>query len=154
MGLGKPDAIERYFLRRRAINHRDMPNRGLYYQHVDALLETILLFFGAPAMALASAALIIHLKWEPSREEWLIRNAGTALFTWGLAVAILGRWWFGKKLSKYLSARTAYVDFGSKVDIRIAAWQKRTVLLLCIIIIPVLSMLFTFGTQVLTKAFG
>jgi hypothetical protein len=78
-GFDKPDAIERYFLRRRAINHRDMSTRRPYIQYLDALLETMLMFFGAPAMALASAALIIQLKWGPSRKEWLIQNTGAVL---------------------------------------------------------------------------
>jgi hypothetical protein len=71
----------------------------------------------------------------------------------GLTLLILGRWWFGKKLSKYLGDRTAYLAFDSEADSRIASWQKWTVLLLCILIIPFLARLFTFGTQVLTKAF-
>jgi hypothetical protein len=152
---GRPDCIARYYLRRLAMAHRESPSRRLSIQHINALVETILVFVGMPVVALASLILIPSLRWAPQIfPTWTsFSQLGFALMLWILSV-IIGHIWLGRKLRKYRDDRSAYLEFNSARDARIASWQRTVVFFVCAIVLPLLAMYITFGSEVITKAFN
>jgi hypothetical protein len=66
---------------------------------------------------------------------------------------VIGHWWLGPRLKKYREDRSAYLQFDTERDTRIAFWQKVSATLVCVIVRPFLALLVTFGTQVITRAF-
>jgi hypothetical protein len=153
-GTEKPDLIARYFLRRLAMAHRESPSRKPSIQYTNALVETILIFVGLPMIALASIVLIPNLRWvsqilpKGSRFPQL----GFAIILWTLSV-VIGHLWLGPRVKKYRQDRSAFTEFASTRDARIVSWQRFIVFTVCAIVLPFLAMLFTFGTQVITRAF-
>jgi hypothetical protein len=151
---GKPDFIARYFLRRLAMAHREAPARKPSIQHINALVETILLFVGMPMISVASVVLIGSIRWGP---QVLSRSLGasplTAVFIlWSLSV-VIGQVLLGRKFEKYRDDRSAYLQLNTDRDFKIASRQKVTVFIACGIVLPLLAMYVTFGNQVFTRAF-
>jgi hypothetical protein len=152
--MEKPDFIARYFLRRLAIAHRASPTRKLSIQYTNALLETILIFVGLPMLGVASVVLIPSIRWAPNTiAKWFGLSPRVALFVLWILSLVVGYWWLGKRLKKYRQDRSTYMQFASEKDTQIAFWQKVGVLLACGIVLPILALLVTFGTQVFTRAF-
>jgi hypothetical protein len=102
--IEKPDFIARYFLRRLAMAHHESPSRKPSIQHINALVDTILVFVGMPVIALASLLLIPSLRWAPQIfPKWTsFSQLGLALILWIVSV-IIGHIWLGRKFKKYLS---------------------------------------------------
>jgi hypothetical protein len=150
----KPDWIARYFLRRLAMAHRESPNRKPWIQHNKALVETILVFVGMPVIAIASLILIPSLRWAPQIfPKWTsFSQLGFALMLWILSV-IIGHMWLGPKFKKYRDDRSAYLQFNSAKDRKIASWQRTITFFACAIVLPLLAMYVTFDNQVITRAF-
>jgi hypothetical protein len=150
----KPDLIARYFLRRLAMAHRESPNRKAWIQHNNALVETIFVFVGMPVIAVASLILIPCLRWAPQIfPKWTrFSQLGLALMLWILSV-IIGHIWLGRKFKKYRGDRSAYFQFNSARDSKIASWQRTVVFFVCAIVLPLLAMYITYGNQVITRAF-
>jgi hypothetical protein len=150
----KHDFVTRYFLRRLAMAHRESPSRKPSIQHTNALVETILVFVGMPVAAVASLILIPSLRWAPQiLPKWTsVSQLGLALMLWILSV-IVGHLWLGRKFKKYRNDRSAYLQFDSARDSKIASWQRTVVFFVCAIVLPLLAMYITFGNQVATRAF-
>jgi len=152
--IEKPDFITRYFLRRLAMAHRESPNRKPSIQHINALVETILIFVGMPVVVLASLILIPSLRWAPQIfPKWTsFSQLGFAPMLWIFSV-IIGHLWLGRKFKKYQDDRSAYLQFNSARDSKIASRQRTMVFCVCAIVLPLLAMYVTFGNEVITKAF-
>jgi hypothetical protein len=151
---GKPDFIARYFLRRLALAHRAAPARKSSIQYLNALLETILIFVGLPMLGLASLILIPSLRWAPNTiANFFGLSPRLGLIILCVLSLVVGHWWLGNRLNKYREDRTVYSQFDTVKDSRIVFWQKFGVSLVCGIVLPLLAMFVTFGTQVITKAF-
>jgi hypothetical protein len=151
---GESDFITRYFLRRLAMAHRESPNRKPSIQYTNALVETILVFIGMPMIAFASLVFIPSLHWAPQIVPKWTRYSQLefALMLWILSV-IIGHIWLGRKFKKYQDDRSAYLQFNSARDSKIASRQRFIVFIICAIVLPLLAMLVTFGKQVITRAF-
>lgn len=152
--IEKPDFIARYFLRRLAMAHRESPSRKPSIQYIIALVETIFIFVGMPMIGLASIVLIPSLRWAPNNlAKWSsISHFGLALILWILSL-IVGHIWLGRKFKKYRDGRSAYLQFNSARDAKIAFWQRTVAFFVCAIALPLLVMYITFGNQVITRAF-
>jgi hypothetical protein len=148
------DFIARYFLRRLAKAHRESPTRKPSIQYTNALVETILIFVGFPMLGLASLILIPSIRWAPNTiAKWFGLSPRIGLIILCILSLVVGHWWLGQRLKKYREDRSVYLQFNTEKDTQIAFWQKVSVILVCGIVFPLLAMLVTFGTQVITRAF-
>ena len=114
---------------------------------LSALFEVTLVAVLAPGAAIFSCVLITSLRWAPTFGR-AHPNFSPKLFV--LALSILGvaagNAWFGRLFNKYRTMPDACASFDTEQDQRIVFWQKWIVLLGCGAVIPVLAMLWTFGT--------
>lgn len=134
--------------------HRESPGRKPSIQHINALVETILVFVGMPVIALASLVLIPSLRWAPQIfPKWTsFSQFGFALILWIISL-IIGHIWLGRKFKKYRDDRSAYLESNSARDSKIASWQRTVVFFVCAIVLALLAMYITFGNQVILRAF-
>jgi hypothetical protein len=146
------DVIARYFFRRLALAHRDSDKPSVQYN--NALVETILVFVGFPLIGLASFVLILSLRWAPTTiAKWFGMSPRIGMIVIVVFALFAGHWWLGKRFTQYRDDRTIYLRFATDSDQRIVFWQKFTVVVVCALLAPFLSLLMTFGTQVVTRAF-
>ena len=137
--IGKPDFIARYFLRRLAMAHRERPDRKPRIQYTNAFVETILIFVAMPMGGLASVALLAILRWAPQvlPKGFGFSQMGAALALWSLSV-VVGYLWLGPRLKKYREDPSAYIEFATTRDARVASWQRFIVFTICAIVLPLL----------------
>ena len=106
-------------------------------------------------IAIASIFLISSIRWAPTNIIFQGFSSSPTMGTFVLIALslVVGRWWIGRRLAQYREDRITYSRFDTPRDTRIVFWQKFSVLLLCGIILPLVAMFVTFGTQVFTRAF-
>ena len=141
----KTGFITRYFLRRLAIarrKHKSDPTAAFN----EAKVETILVFLGAPAIAILSAIVIGSLRWltpaqaarYPLPPKFLI-----VIAIW-VPCAVVGNWWLNRRFKKFKEDPSPCFEFASNQDQIWATSQKIAMLTICGIGIPMLAFVFAF----------
>ena len=137
----KPDFIARYFLRRLAMAHRASPNRKLSIQYNSAFADTIFLVVCLPMIAFVSVVGLSSLRWAPqiATNGPHISRLSLGLVLWTLSV-LIGYLWLRPRLKKYKDDRSAFTEFASARDARIASWQRHIAFIVCAIVLPLLTL--------------
>ena len=148
----QPDVIARYFLRRFALAQRKSDKPSVQFN--NALADTIGVFVVFPIIGFASFILILSHRWAPNTiAKWFGLSPQVEMIAIAILSMVGGYWGLNKRLKQYRDDRTTYLSFATELDRRIVIWQKLIVFAVCAMLVPFLSLLVTFGTQVITKAF-
>jgi len=134
----KTDIVTRYFLRQLALAHYKTPQRALFVQYKNSLVETVITFVLLPLIGLVGLISIAGMSWSgPILSKRF--GSGYAL----LPVLILGSWLgyrsLNKKLSTYRDDASVWTQYNSEKDRTTIGWQRLITFVICMGVMPFLG---------------
>ena len=144
LGFDRLRWVDRYFLRSLALARR-VPRSWPGTSYSEALFQVTAVAVLMPFTAVFSCVLITSFIWAPTFADAHPNFSPmiTALVV-GFLVIGIGNVWLRRRFRNF--PPDAWADFDTDRDRRIVFWQKRIILVVCGVVIPVLAAIVTLGT--------